>query len=175
MIQISSKNVCTSCKECCIFTHEDAFFAPVVTNSEKELINKKRKNPGIFEKKKNTWQIKLVDYKGKKVCPLLDTKTWLCGAYEDRPFDCKIFPYLLMWDANRETIVLAKIDDACPAFDNKTKAEQEVYLADLIKYLQSEKITNLLLENSNHVWENQNDFIPVMMMKKLTKLMKALD
>jgi len=47
------------------------------------------------------------------VCPAFDTETSHCRIYEVRPLDCRLYPFALMWDAER-THVLLGWDTKCP-------------------------------------------------------------
>ena len=47
------------------------------------------------------------------LCPAFDPITSRCTIYEDRPLDCQLYPFALMWDAQRQHVVLGW-DVKCP-------------------------------------------------------------
>ncbi len=168
MIQISSKNICTGCRGCCIFDKDYYFFAPVVTKEEKQiLIEKHSKNESDFEEKDGRLQIKLKQFTEDKVCPFLNTKTWLCGVYENRPFDCKLYPYVLMWDKDKAHVVLAIDKSGCPAYDLKKEEEKLHYHQEIVKYLNSEKTREMLQKNNYLIWDYLEGFMPVYTLENL--------
>ena len=50
-------------------------------------------------------------------CPFFDPKTHVCAVYENRPLDCRLYPYALMLDPSSSAVWLG-IDSKCPATDD---------------------------------------------------------
>jgi len=51
-----------------------------------------------FKDKESVWtpfRIELTPYKDYFVCPNLNLETNLCKVYSERPFDCRLYPFLL--------------------------------------------------------------------------------
>ncbi len=52
-------------------------------------------------------------------CPALNPETHQCTIYAVRPLDCSIYPFLLMWDDQRQMISLT-LHEACPFVFSET-------------------------------------------------------
>ncbi|MCX5715534.1 MAG: phosphatidylglycerol lysyltransferase domain-containing protein [Candidatus Omnitrophica bacterium] len=51
------------------------------------------------------------------ICSCLNPKNNRCKIYVDRPLDCKLYPFVLMWDEDYKDIVLG-LDHKCPHIAN---------------------------------------------------------
>ncbi|GJL62670.1 MAG: hypothetical protein NPIRA04_13240 [Nitrospirales bacterium] len=49
------------------------------------------------------------------LCPAFDPETSHCRIYEVRPLDCQIYPFVLMWDQEHQSVLLGW-DTKCPFF-----------------------------------------------------------
>ena len=47
------------------------------------------------------------------MCPAFDPVTQHCQIYEVRPLDCQLYPFALMWDEGRKTVLFGW-DPKCP-------------------------------------------------------------
>jgi len=57
--------------------------------------------------------ISLIPYKDRFVCSRFNPAANRCKDYENRPLDCRIYPFVVMWDEEYKNIVLG-VDHKCP-------------------------------------------------------------
>jgi Fe-S-cluster containining protein len=97
-------NPCQTCRGCCKFEPDDAYFATLFAEEEIAAI----KNAGMYKnvflpyrESSDVYQIRLVKSAVNPsllVCPYLDEDTHLCTIYHLRPFDCRFWPFVFMYD-----------------------------------------------------------------------------
>jgi len=173
MEQITSKDICLKCRTCCIFDKKDSYFAPIFTPNEKEGVDKLNLDFSYsFTKKGNIWQIMLEDYGEMTKCPFLDTKTWLCRIYESRPFDCKIFPYILMWDEKEENVTLGCFNGECPGLGITDEKARTDYRRRLLNEFETKEAEDLLINFPELIWKKEQYFTEDKKMHRITKLLK---
>ena len=169
---------CSSCDVCCRFPEKDSFLAPYFTPDE--IIAIPLMNPPLFpfakgEKKRigdnvdlAGCKITLIPYKEGYICPAFDPATAHCKIYNERPVDCILYPYAIMWDANGEEVVLG-MDTKCPYVqehmeDQSLKdASIEIALA-----IESSPLLDIFSANMGLIGPYQDDVIPLQALKRLT-------
>ncbi|MGN0641562.1 MAG: YkgJ family cysteine cluster protein [Huintestinicola sp.] len=118
---ILSNKTCAGCKICCIFDSYDIWETPVISAELKDRILAERSDISFMSKgdSENSYLFKVlpceIDGRGLFACPALDSKTG-CTLGENKPFDCKIWPYRIMELGGRQVISIASI---CPELYNK--------------------------------------------------------
>lgn len=159
MDNISSKNKCQKCRECCKFYKDEIYFAPLFTDEEKGIVEGLINGKVSFKKYKdsdNVFQIELVKSGHLYVCPLLDEKTHLCAIYEKRPFDCRIWPFIFMKKDN--DIVLACFDkDLCPNMDSMKKRQIPRLTKKVLRWIKKNDVHKLIKEHKELVWDYEKD------------------
>lgn len=128
-------NKCQICKDyCCIFEEKDKSFATLFTKEELEKIKSKGFYKNIFKPYKNSskvFQIQLIKSKSSKllVCPYLEEDSHLCKIYGLRPFECRFWPFVFVFDKKKEKILLACFNkDLCSITKQMDKAEFNKFL-----------------------------------------------
>ena len=160
-MKINKSEDCDKCRGCCKFEKGDEYFSPIFTIEEINKIRKSIKNIPKFNKHKNSknvFQIELVKSKKENlsVCPFLDEDTHLCNIYELRPFDCKLWPFVLTKTKDGKSITLSCFDkDLCPPFEKSKDKHFEEHKKEVIKLIKSK--TNLIRTHPELVWENEED------------------
>jgi Fe-S-cluster containining protein len=96
----SISNLCVSCKKlsCCT-----DFFPPLLYPSDLARLKNAGKSENEFLKniKINGNIIKTIKKKeNSTACMFWDEDKRSCGIYNDRPFDCKMFPFDIVWTDN---------------------------------------------------------------------------
>lgn len=106
---------CASCRICCVFDKYDLWETPVLDGELKERVQKQ--NPDIsFVEKGEGWLFRMNESEdGLYYCPALNHESG-CILGEDKPFDCKIWPYRIMSLGGRRVISMASI---CPTMYKK--------------------------------------------------------
>lgn len=114
LLQIVPSTSCLQCEVCCRFPEKDSFLRPFFTGDEIWAAVAAGLAPELFPSTEGA-QIHLVPNPAGEgyVCPAFDSETSHCRIYEVRPLDCRLYPFALMWDAER-THVLLGWDTKCP-------------------------------------------------------------
>lgn len=118
---ILSGSSCAKCRICCIFDNYDLWETPVVSDELYEKLLKEY--PGVeYLPKGNSRIFKCIPdtVNGEElfICPMLDHSTG-CRLGDDKPFDCRIWPYRIMELGGKRVISIASI---CPEMYNKPLA-----------------------------------------------------
>ena len=106
--KILDEKTCAECRMCCIFERYDIWETPVFTEEIRNKIIEKR--PGAKFTEKDGGYIFLAekfDEEGLFSCPALTEKGCFLG--DEKPFECKIWPYRVMEVGGRRAITIALI------------------------------------------------------------------
>lgn len=112
---ILSPNTCAQCRICCIFDKYDVWETPVISEELKGKISAERNDLRFAAKgdsgayifnMEDSWD----EEKELFICPALDAEKG-CTLGENKPFDCKIWPYRIM-DLNGTLVI--SIASICP-------------------------------------------------------------
>ena len=158
LYQIIPSEICFSCDVCCRFLDADSPLAPIFTDAEKQQVISQGAAPTLFHPQENgrSSQIKLKPYKDYYICPFFAPDTSKCTIYEDRPFDCQLYPFALMFSEDRSNIVLG-VDMLCPFGEAHLKTEPfQQHLQHVIDYVESEEIRTLIHRNWNLIGDYQD-------------------
>ena len=112
--QIVPSHVCLSCEVCCRFPEPNSSFRPFFTELEIQKAITLGIDATYFSNITGS-QVKGIPnpYGEGYLCPAFDPETSHCRIYDVRPLDCQIYPFVLMWDQDRQTVYLAW-DTKCP-------------------------------------------------------------
>ena len=128
--QLLSTDYCLKCRGCCRFFSTS--WGPQLLAEEKQgksvqKINLLKQGSGIF------------------LCEYLKEESNECGIYVNRPFECALYPFLLVSRGNTIDLV-AHI--ACPYVKNKFDTNEfKQYAQDLLKNLKTQKMLQLISKN----------------------------
>ncbi len=106
--KILNKESCAACRLCCIFDRYDVWETPVFTEEIKDRILKEK--PGTRFVEKDGGYIFRVEEFGKDglfSCPALTENGCFLG--DDKPFDCRIWPYRIMEVGGKRAVTIASI------------------------------------------------------------------
>lgn len=122
--KILSGKVCAECRLCCIFDRYDIWETPVFTAEIRDRILESRpqtefvsKDGGFIFKADNIGENQLFS------CPALTENGCMLG--DDKPFDCRIWPYRVMEVGGRRAITIASI---CNELYNRPLSQLVGYL-----------------------------------------------
>ena len=106
--QVSVKG-CAGCRLCCSFEKYELWETPVITSELKQLIEERY--PIRFVQRGGDYLFNMADRldesTGLYKCPALDENGCILGSL--RPFECRIFPYLLMSFEGRTAICISSL------------------------------------------------------------------
>jgi len=112
--QIVPSKVCLSCDVCCRFPEQDSFLRPFFTQSEIRQAVERGLDSEFFSNSDGC-QVEVVPHLSGEgyLCPAFDPETSHCRIYEVRPLDCQLYPFVLMWDQEHQSVLLGW-DTKCP-------------------------------------------------------------
>lgn len=104
--KILDPKCCAKCRFCCVFDRYDAWETPVFTEEQRDRIRAfKPDTPFAVKDGGFILRVSEFDENGLFTCPAL-TETG-CMLGDDKPFDCRIWPYRIMYVGGRRAIVIA--------------------------------------------------------------------
>ena len=151
LYQIIPSEVCFSCDVCCRFLDKNSPLAPIFTDIEKKRVISQGANPTLFQLQKDgsSSQINLRPYKDYYICPFFEPETSRCTIYANRPLDCQLYPFTVMFNQDRTSVVLGT-DMLCPFSEEHYESEAlQQHLQQVIEYVESEQIITTLNKNWN--------------------------
>ena len=147
--QIIPSDVCFSCDVCCRFLEADSPLAPIFTEAETETVIASGVDPARFRPQADgkSAQIQLKSHKDFYICPFFDPETSHCTIYPIRPLDCRLYPFALMFSEDGSEVMLG-VDTLCPFGEEHLETEAfQCHIRDVINYIESEEVTEQILEN----------------------------
>lgn len=119
------KSTCGECQICCGFDCTDTWEMPVMTEKTKNKLESLKPDTE-FIKHGNSYITKPCQLSGDEIfyCPALDKKTG-CTLGEDKPFDCKIWPFRIM-DFNGSRVIT--VSSVCNEIYNRPLRELVQFL-----------------------------------------------
>ena len=115
------------------------------------------------------------------LCPAFDSETYHCRVYEVRPLDCQIYPFVVMWDEERQNVLFGW-DTKCPFLTDQrlSKGKNQNPLPDellpnfsfraMVDRLESEETTAILASTPNQlVTRFQDDVVVIQTLPLVTQ------
>lgn len=121
---ILDSKTCVDCRLCCIFDRYDVWETPVFDENTKQKLEKVRNAEFISKDGGYIFKVEKFDDDGLFTCPALD-KDKGCILGDEKPFDCRIWPYRIMCIGDKRAITIANI---CDAMYNKKLSELVEFL-----------------------------------------------
>jgi len=153
---------CLLCEGCCRFAIQDSEWRPHIDEEEGEM---------LIDCVDDARYLKAEIKDGKCKCLFLDLATNHCEIYQDRPCECRLYPFLLVKDNDG---VVRAIHKSCPFVDREGKSGKFLEsVKGLKKYFQDEEARAFLRRNRQlignykdqledieilfRVWDEKND------------------
>lgn len=130
--QFVPQEMCLHCKGCCRFATQDSVWQLHLLEEEQKKIGDK---------------IRLLSKVGGDgfLCSCLDERSNKCTIYESRPFECRLYPFVIN---RRSDQVFLAIDLNCPFAQGKLHSPQfKEYLKYLVDFLESPLALEILKNN----------------------------
>lgn len=110
LTEILSRSQCAECRVCCVFDRSDAWEMPLITPELAKLLEEKYPNIRLKKISENA-ECMVTDVEfdedGLCTCPLLTEKG--CALGEDKPYDCRIWPFRVMKKGNFLFLTLSPV------------------------------------------------------------------
>ena len=163
LTQFIPSKLCLNCDVCCRFLDKNSPLAPLFLPNEITL----RIKP--YLSKSNRVKLKYFPAINACACPFFNIANNKCRIYPKRPFDCRLYPFILMFDEKKERIILG-IDTKCPfAIDKKNEPLIKKRSGELINLLEKKVVTSLMASNPLFIGNFQGDVIKLCVLNTLTK------
>ncbi len=132
--------VCLSCQGCCRFKDAKSPWRPRMAEEEKgQALDEQARLPD------RQGFITTVPSGEQHLCRFLDSETNVCGIYGGRPFECRLYPFLLMKNEDK-AVVCAHL--SCPYVQEHLDSQRfEEYVCYLKDYLGQEEVSGFLKRN----------------------------
>jgi len=169
------REVCLACDVCCRFPERDSFLAPVFTEDDiTHVIDLKNKGVQFRPVRSSAGgQVVPVPSDTGFRCPFFEPKTHCCGIYDERPLDCRLYPYALMLDPSSSGIWLG-IDTKCPATDDPDLMQRIAAEGGKIwEAAASPDLVRLVKSPPRIVGPYQPDVLPLFRLEELTSALLA--
>ncbi len=182
--QLIPSQTCLACEVCCRYPDRQSPMAPVFSREELQKAVELGLPKQSFPTPEHGRGARIRVTAGESCyrCPAFVPGTHECTIYPERPFDCQLYPYLLMFNPNKSKIHLV-MDPLCPFIqahhnplspsvgEGKGEGENlmEEYGAYLHEYLSRTEVIQWICQNQNLVSEYQDSMIRVCDLEKLTK------
>lgn len=112
--QLVPSSTCVRCDVCCRFPDSDSPLRPYFTGKEVVRAVDAGMNERAFPDRSGCQVLVVPDSAGEGfLCPAFDRSIGTCRIYEQRPFDCQLYPLAMMWNAAQDAVVLGW-DAKCP-------------------------------------------------------------
>ena len=108
--QIVSEEFCLGCRGCCRFSQPETIWSPALLEEDKQAFLKNN-IPPLLISVDNKVRLVYNQEQDNFVCSLLDFKDNKCKAYAFRPFECKLYPFLINRKVDK---VFLAADLKCP-------------------------------------------------------------
>jgi len=131
--QFVPQEACLKCKGCCRFKRRDSVWLPTLLEEEAADFGKLGLPPALIAIDK---KIRVASFPKEKtfICSLFNPEENKCKIYQHRPFECRLYPFVL---TRREDTACLALDPNCPfaASHRETKEFKEftAYLKDFLQ------------------------------------------
>ncbi|MCM8792011.1 MAG: YkgJ family cysteine cluster protein [Candidatus Omnitrophica bacterium] len=133
--QVVKSIFCKSCVGCCRFKEKESVWVPHLLEQETKSLKIKK--------------IKLIFRNDQFICSFLEPEANLCRIYKIRPFECRLYPFLLQ---RRDDRLFIAVHLKCPFL------EREVSCGDFKDYLKYLKAFFKRPKNLKIIMKNKNNF-----------------
>lgn len=153
MKQFVPSRVCLACDGCCRFSEEKSFWRPKITLEEKGQVAGLDSIEAVFPDGTvdDSGHITTIPGVYTYVCTFFNVEDHACGIYNRRPFDCKLYPFVLVKTKGR---VFLGVHRNCPYVQEHIESEDyKKYVAYLRKFLAQDNVMNFLQKNHRIIGE----------------------
>ena len=124
LTDILSRSQCAECRVCCVFDRSDVWEMPLITPELAEIL--KKDYPDIKLKKLSenaSCQVTNAEFDKEDLCscPLLTEKG--CALGENKPFDCRIWPFRVMKKGDLLLLTLSPVCESVSSLSVKKVSE----------------------------------------------------
>ncbi len=143
--QFVGQEFCLKCRSCCRFKEADSVWSPCLLDEEMQELVDRPGIPAAYISADRRIQPVADPGGGGFICPFLNSADSKCRIYDLRPFECRLYPFLINL---RKGKVLLTVDLNCPyVIERMNTPEMQEYIAYISSYLNSPKQLKMLKDN----------------------------
>jgi uncharacterized protein len=159
--QLVPESWCRECKICCRFPDSKEVQTPTWSALEAGWLSGSKEKAGWLTRqpKRPSLSVKLAPCGSGYRCPAFKPEGAECTIYEERPLDCRLYPFTLAHDSAKTKVVLA-MDLKCPYLEqHATDPEVADYAQKLADILESPEGLTYLGQNPKLIGPFWPEFI----------------
>ncbi|MFH0763344.1 MAG: YkgJ family cysteine cluster protein [Candidatus Omnitrophota bacterium] len=143
--QFVPQEVCLKCRGCCRFAEADSVWLPCLLDEEVVVLADNAAIPAVsVSAAKRIMPVANPAGEGF-LCPFLNSKDNKCAIYDIRPFECRLYPFLLNLRGSK---VILTVDLNCPYIEDNIRTPAfKKYSEELAAFLNSPQQVKILKEN----------------------------
>ena len=157
-----SQDVCLACRGCCRYAERDTVWAPMFLCEEIHRVVRNGRLPAVLFSHAQISvggdgvRIQLEPSDGGFVCPALEPATNRCHIYDLRPFDCRLYPVLLVHQGQRAFVAY---DQKCPYMaDHHYGSDFDNFVMDLASNFLSQDVLGWLANHPSLIQKYTSDY-----------------
>ena len=132
--QVTIRNHCLNCNDCCRFSEQDSVWLPCLLNEETQELLKRNFPPSLIAQEKKIRSLPNPK-QNNFICSFFQPKDNKCAIYAFRPFECQLYPFLIN---RKDDKVFLALDSRCPFVkENLESQEFKEYIRYLTGFLNS--------------------------------------
>jgi uncharacterized protein len=168
--QLVPSRTCLQCDVCCRFPDPDSVLRPYFTEDEIFRALAGGIEATAFSNRHGSQVILNPEPRGEGyLCPAFDVATATCRIYEQRPFDCQLYPLALMWDKPHSQILLGW-DTKCPFMREEIPHEIQRHAERVMVLLDQPGIRGHIIAHPRLIGRFQEDVIVLAPLPRLTEM-----
>ncbi|MCM8757687.1 MAG: YkgJ family cysteine cluster protein [Candidatus Omnitrophica bacterium] len=131
--QLIKSDFCKKCFGCCRFKEKESIWIPKLLEEETYLLKIKK--------------IKLEFKEEIFICSFLKIDSNLCKIYKKRPFECRLYPFLI---ESKNSNLFLSLHKGCPFIRNSLDSKSlQNYINYLNKFLKKSYYLSILIKNKS--------------------------
>jgi uncharacterized protein len=167
--QLVPSRTCLQCDVCCRFPDPDSVLRPYFTEDEISRALAGGIEATAFSNRHGSQVILNPEPRGEGyLCPAFDAATATCRIYEQRPFDCQLYPLVLMWNKPHNQILLGW-DTKCPFMREAIPDEIQRHAERVMALLDQPGIRGHLIAHPRLIGRFQEDVMVLAPLPHLTE------
>lgn len=169
--QLVPSSACLQCDVCCRFPDPDSALRPHFTEDEITRALGGGIEETAFPNRRGSQIVLVPEPHGHGyLCPAFDAATSTCRIYQQRPFDCQLYPLALMWN-EPHTQVLLGWDTKCPFMREEVPEEIRRHADRVMALIDQPGIRDHIVAHPRLIGRFQED---VVVLDRLPRLTEAL-
>ena len=149
--EIIPQEFCLACRGCCRFAHADSVWPPTLLDREIDMLMQRHIPPSVITAAKKVRVVPDSSGINNYACVFLNEQDSRCGIYKDRPFECRLYPLLIM---RREAKIFLGYDPHCPFVQaHREEASFKEYIRVVAAWVMSPSVRRLLIEDPRFIQE----------------------